>query len=42
MAAAVDVAGATERYAAASGVELQFTSVDLREIGLRIYATGLK
>ena len=42
MAAAVDVAGATERYAAASGVELQFTSEDLREIGLRIYATGLK
>ena len=42
MAAAVDVAGATERYAAASGVELQFTSEDLREIGLRIYAAGLK
>jgi hypothetical protein len=42
MAAAVDVAGATERYAAASGVELQFTSEDLREIGLRIYATSLK
>src|SRR5579863_4433053 len=39
MAAAVDVAGATERYAAACGVELQFTSEDLREIGLRIYAT---
>lgn len=42
MAAAVDVAGATERYAAASGVELQFTSEDLREIGLRIYTTSLK
>lgn len=42
LAAAVDVAAATERYAAASGVELQFTSEDLREIGLRIYATGLK
>ncbi|HUD64509.1 MAG TPA: hypothetical protein VMQ17_08020 [Candidatus Sulfotelmatobacter sp.] len=42
MAAAVDVAGATERYAAASGVELQFTSEDLREIGLRIYANGQK
>lgn len=42
MAAAVDVAAATERYAAASGVELQFTSDDLREIGLRIYETGLK
>lgn len=42
MAAAVDVAAATERYAAAAGVEVQFTSEDLREIGLRIYATGLK
>lgn len=42
LAAAVDVAAATERYAAASDVELQFTSEDLREIGLRIYATGLK
>ena len=42
LAAAVDVAAATERYAAASGVELQFTSEDLREIGLKIYATGLK
>ena len=42
LAAAVDVATATERYAAASGVELHFTSEDLREIGLRIYATGLK
>lgn len=42
MAAAVDVGAATERYAAAAGVEVQFTSEDLREIGLRIYATGLK
>ena len=42
LASAVDVAAATQRYAAASGVELQFTSEDLREIGLRIYATGLK
>jgi len=42
LAAAVDVAAATERYAAASGAELQFTSEDVREIGLRIYATGLK
>ena len=42
LAVAVDVTVATERYAAASGVELQFTSEDLREIGLRIYATGLK
>ena len=42
LAAAVDVATATERYAAASGVELQFTSEDLREIGLRIYTIGLE
>jgi hypothetical protein len=42
LAAAVDVTAATERYAAASGIELQFTSEDLREMGLRIYATGLK
>jgi len=42
LAAAVDVAAATERYAAAAGVEVQFTSEDLREIGLRTYATGLK
>jgi hypothetical protein len=42
LAAAVDVAAATERYATAAGVEVQFTSEDLREIGLRIYAAGLK
>jgi len=42
LAAAVDVAAATERYAAAAGVEVQFTSEDLREIGLRIYAAGVK
>jgi hypothetical protein len=42
LAAAVDVASATERYAAACGLELQFTSEDLREIGLSIYATGAK
>ena len=42
LAAAVDVAAATERYAAAAGVEVQFTSEDLREIGLRIYASGVK
>ena len=40
LAAAVDVAAATERYAAAAGVEVQFTSEDLREIGLRIFASG--
>jgi hypothetical protein len=42
LAAAVDVAAATERYAAASGVEVQFTSEDLREIGLRIFTAGVK
>ena len=40
LAAAVDVATATERYATACGLELQFTSEDLREIGLSIYTTG--
>jgi len=42
LAAAVDVASATERYAAACGLELQFTSEDVREIGLSIYTTGAK
>ena len=42
LAAAVDAASATERYAAACGLELQFTSEDLREIGLSIYTTGAK
>jgi hypothetical protein len=42
LAAAVDVAATTERYATACGVELQFTSEDVREIGLSIYATGVK
>ena len=42
LAAAVDVADATERYASACGLELQFTSEDLREIGLSIYTTGAK
>jgi hypothetical protein len=42
LAAAVDVAAATERYASACGLELQFTSEDLREIGLSIYTTGAK
>ena len=40
LAATVDVAAATERYAAACGTELQFTSEDLREIGLIIYTSG--
>jgi hypothetical protein len=42
LAAAVDVAAATERYAAACDTELQFTSEDLREIGLTIYTSGAK
>jgi hypothetical protein len=39
-AAAVDVAAATERYAANCGMELQFTSEDLRNIGLSIYRSA--
>ena len=39
LAAAVDAAATTERYATACGVELQFTSEDVREIGLRIYTS---
>jgi hypothetical protein len=42
LAAAVDVAAATERYAAASGLKVQFTSEDVREIGLKIFTTGVK
>jgi hypothetical protein len=42
LAAAVDVAAATERYKTACGLDLQFTSEDLREIGLSIYTTGAK
>jgi hypothetical protein len=40
--AAVDVSAATERYAAAYGMDLQFTSEDLREIGLSIYTSRTK
>ena len=40
LAAAVDAAATTERYATACGVELQFTSEDVREIGLRIFDMG--
>lgn len=42
LAAAVDAAAATKRYATTCGVELQFTSEDVREIGLRVFAIGLK
>jgi hypothetical protein len=37
---AVDVAASTERYASTCGMQFQFTSEDLREIGLSIYRTG--
>ena len=42
LAAAMDAATATERYASTCGLDLQFTSEDLREIGLSIYTTGAK
>ena len=42
LAAAVDAAATTERYATACGLEPQFTSEDVREIGLRIYTAGVK
>ena len=42
LAVAVDAAATTERYATACGMELQFTSEDVREIGLRIYTVGVK
>jgi len=42
LAAAVDAAATTERYASTSGLELQFTSEDVREIGLRIYTADVK
>jgi hypothetical protein len=42
LAAAVDAAATTERYASACGMDLQFTSEDVREIGLNIFATGIE
>jgi hypothetical protein len=42
LAAAVDAVATTERYATSCGVELQFTSEDVREIGLRIYTASVK
>lgn len=38
LASAVDAAAEAERYAGTHGISLQFTSEDIREIGLRIYA----
>jgi hypothetical protein len=40
LALAVDAAAEAERYAGTHGISLQFTSEDVREIGLRIYANG--
>ncbi|HLG96633.1 MAG TPA: hypothetical protein VKX49_10025 [Bryobacteraceae bacterium] len=38
LASAVDAAAEAERYAGTHGIALQFTSEDIREIGLRIHA----
>jgi|SRR5581483_3360857 len=38
LALAVDAVAEAERYADTHGISLQFTSEDVREIGLRIYA----
>jgi hypothetical protein len=38
--AAVDLAASTERYGSSCGMQFQFTSADLREIGLTIYRAG--
>jgi hypothetical protein len=38
--AAIDLAASMERYASSCGVQLQFTSSDVREIGLSIYGAG--
>jgi len=38
LALAVDAVAEAERYAGSHGISLQFTSEDVREIGLRIYA----
>lgn len=38
LALAVDAVAEAERYAGTHGISLQFTSEDVREIGLRIYA----
>jgi hypothetical protein len=40
LALAVDAVAEAERYAGTHGISLQFTSEDVREIGLRIYATA--
>jgi hypothetical protein len=40
LALAVDAVAEAERYAGTHGISLQFTSEDVREIGLRIYANA--
>jgi hypothetical protein len=42
LALAVDAAAEAERYAGTHGISLQFTSEDVREIGLRIYANAAR
>ena len=38
--AAIDLAASMERYASSCGIQLQFASSDVREIGLAIYGAG--
>jgi hypothetical protein len=38
--AAIDLAASMERYASTCGLQLQFTSTDVREIGLAVYRAG--
>ncbi len=38
--AAIDLTASMERYASGCGMQLQFTSSDVREIGLSIYGAG--
>ena len=42
LALAVDAVAEAERYAGTHGISLQFTSEDVREIGLRIYANAAR
>ena len=42
LALAVDAVAEAERYAGTHGISLQFTSEDVREIGLRIYASAAR
>jgi len=42
LALAVDAVAEAERYAGTHGISIQFTSEDVREIGLRIYANAAR